>query len=233
MESSNPISFGPLWGKDHYQPIYSSLVEKAGCRQAQNLLDCLRNFPFTVLNNILNTTEFNSGWVPTVDGDFITRFTSLQLADGHFVHVPIISGANSDEATQFAPQGMNSSADIEAYMNTTSAEQWALSGDLLQQMLSTYTSSAFDYFLPSSEVLGGNITLGSPYGPYWRHMVAYFSDAVFVGPRRLTCETWAKANIPAYCYRFNTVPSGATWPTSVAHFDEVAFVFGNLNGKSL
>ena len=99
-----------------YQPRYAALVQAAGCSNATDSLTCLRELPFFVLNNILNTTEFNSGWNPTLDGDFIARYTSLQLADGDFVHVPIISGANSDEGTAFGPDGVNSTADVEAYI---------------------------------------------------------------------------------------------------------------------
>lgn len=102
----------------YYQPRYAALTKAAGCGNASSTLDCLRALPLFVLNNILNTTEFNSGWNPTIDGDFIARYTSLQLAEGDFVHVPIISGANSDEGASFGPMGINSTADFEALINS-------------------------------------------------------------------------------------------------------------------
>lgn len=37
--------------------------------------------------------------------------------------------------------------------------------------------------------------------------------------------------MPSLKYRFDTVPAGATWPSSKAHSDEFAFVFGDSNGK--
>jgi acetylcholinesterase len=55
-------------------------------------------------------------------------------------------------------------------------------------------------------------------------------DEVFIAARRLTCETWAAANVSAYCYRFNAVVNGIPWPIQVTHFQEVAFVFNNLEG---
>lgn len=84
--------------------------------------------------------------------------------------------------------------------------------------------------IPSSETLGGNVTLGSPYGAYYRRNAAYSGDRVFIAARRLTCETWAAANVSAYCYRFNAIPTGIPWPIQVTHFQEVAFVFNNLQG---
>jgi acetylcholinesterase len=118
MESGNPIFEGPLNGTETYQARYDSLVSAAGCGNCSDSLQCLRKVPFFVLNNILNTTEFNSDWNPALDGDFIARLGSEQLADGSFVHVPIISGANSDEGTAFGPVGVNTVDDFIAAINS-------------------------------------------------------------------------------------------------------------------
>ncbi|KAH0354641.1 alpha/beta-hydrolase, partial [Aureobasidium melanogenum] len=228
MESGNAISYNALNGSDTYQPKYAALTKAAGCGNTTNTLDCLRALPFTVLNNILNTTAFNSGWNPALDGDFIARYGSEQLADGSFVHVPIINGANSDEGVSFSPLGINSTGDLEMYLNTTSKTQYALTPDLVQKLLAVYTSGQPDYLIPSTQELGQNVsTLGPQYGPYYRASAAYFGDEVFIANRRKTCETWAAANVSAYSYRFNAIPTGSEF---VAHFQEVAFVFNNLNG---
>lgn len=118
MESGNPIYSAALNGSDFYQPTYAALVAAAGCSNCSDSLDCLRRLPLVVLNNILNTTEFNSGWKPAPDGDFIARLGSEQLADGSFVHVPVIEGANTDEGTAFSPQGINTTADFVYYLNS-------------------------------------------------------------------------------------------------------------------
>jgi len=231
MESGNPVAYGPLNGTDYYQPRYAALIQAAGCGNATKPLDCLRKLPAFVLNNVLNTTQFNSEWNPTLDGDFIARYGSEQLADGSFVHVPIISGANSDEGVSFSPMGINSTADIEALLNTTSSVQWALPEPLVQELLSIYTNESNpDYLIPSDQTEGGNVTLGPPFGPYFRSSAAYFGDEVFIAARRLACETWSAAGIPAYCYRFNAQPAGVGFPAGVPHFQEVSFVFNNLQG---
>ena len=73
MESGNPVAYFPLNGTDYYQPRYAALVEAAGCTGVTDSLTCLRQLPLFVLNNILNTTDFNSEWNPTLDGDFVAR----------------------------------------------------------------------------------------------------------------------------------------------------------------
>ena len=55
-------------------------------------------------------------------------------------------------------------------------------------------------------------------------------DAVFIANRRLQCQTWAAGGTPAYCYRFNTRPNGASLVSGATHYDEIAFVFDNTYG---
>ncbi|KAL1305900.1 hypothetical protein AAFC00_004044 [Neodothiora populina] len=227
MESGSSISSGGLRGSDFYQPRYDSLVKTTGCSNDSDSLDCLRKVPFTVLNNALNTTEFNSGWKPTIDGDIIAKHTSIQIADGEFVHVPIIIGANTDEGTAFAPKGVNTSAELRSTMELTTAGNYP---ELIDELMDIYTRDDPEYSIPSSESLGGNVTLLDPYGAYYRHAAAYYGDYVFIASRRRTCQTWAAADLRAYCYRFNVIPSGSDWPYQATHFTEVAFVFNNVDG---
>lgn len=117
MESGNPVFYGTLNGTGLYQPRYEALTVAAGCNNCSDSLQCLRELPLFVLNNILNTTTFASGWNPTLDGDFIARLGSEQIADGAFVHVPIISGANSDEGTAFSPVGIDTVDDFVSNVN--------------------------------------------------------------------------------------------------------------------
>jgi acetylcholinesterase len=97
MESGNPIYYAAMNGSEWYQPLYDAISSQAGCCNSSDSLKCLRSVPFQTLNGIINGTKTVDGTTltnfgPTIDGDFIQRFTSLQLADGAFVKVPIISG---------------------------------------------------------------------------------------------------------------------------------------------
>ena len=114
MESGNPVFYSTLNGTQWYQPLYNYLTDATGCGNATDTLQCLRGLPYTQLNAVINATAkpLTNSWNPTVDGDFIQKFTSLQLAEGAFVRVPIISGANTDEGTAFSPQGINTTTDF-------------------------------------------------------------------------------------------------------------------------
>ncbi|KAF2726003.1 carboxylesterase family protein-like protein [Polychaeton citri CBS 116435] len=229
MESGNPIHYTAMNTSSFYQPRYEALIEATNCSTTTDTLDCLRRVPFEELNSVLNTTQFNTGWTVTVDGDMIARYGSEQLADGSFVRVPIIDGANSDEGTAFSPQNINSEADFASYLNTTSRVQQALPPSLVDLLLDAYPDDCCAG-IPSLETLGGVCHLPDPYGYSYRRAAAYFGDEVFIANRRQVCETWAAAGLTAYCYRFNAIPAGISWPISVTHFQEVAFVFNNLQG---
>ena len=88
MESGNPVAYTSYRTNKEYQPLYDGVVEAAGCHEAVDNLECLRQVPYAKLNNILNTTHANR-WQPIVDGDFIARWGSVQLAEGAFVKVPV------------------------------------------------------------------------------------------------------------------------------------------------
>lgn len=105
MDSGNPIFFGNM--KQDFAPVYQNFSDQAGCGDATDSLQCLRELRFEELNAALNTSEFSGAWSPQIDGDIIARYSSDQLADEAFVHIPIIDGANADEGTSFAPEGLN------------------------------------------------------------------------------------------------------------------------------
>ncbi len=110
-------SGGPLFSsaESHStQPQYNNLTRLTGCGNAHSSLQCLRGLSYEKLNTAINTTSLSGAWGPRIDDDIIFSHSSQQLSAGHFVHVPIIIGTNSDEGTSFAPTGMNTTAVLKA-----------------------------------------------------------------------------------------------------------------------
>ncbi|KAF2100500.1 alpha/beta-hydrolase [Rhizodiscina lignyota] len=213
MESGNPIPYFPLNGVDYYQPLYDLLVNSTGCGNSTDTLQCLRGVPFESLNKN-----------PALDGDFVQQYPSIQLAQGRFVHVPIIDGTNSDEGHSFGPSGINTTQDFANYLESSGVPP-----SLTQELLKAYPDIPSEG-IPGSPPLGSlppNFRFGPPQGPQFRRSAAYAGDEVFIANRRLTTQTWAAAGVPAYSYRFNVVPAGLQF---VDHFQEVSSVFYNLMG---
>ena len=110
MESGNPVSSGNVHNASYFQDGYDDVVNSAGCGDAADSLECLRQVPFASLNSVLNNSAYS--WDPYLDGDLNQRYGSQQLKDGSFVKVPIIDGANSDEGTSFGPTGVYTVQDL-------------------------------------------------------------------------------------------------------------------------
>jgi triacylglycerol lipase len=63
----------------------------------------------------------------------------------------------------------------------------------------------------------------------YKRAAAFVSDNSHA-TRRYFSKTWAKAGLPNYIYYFNVRPNGVSEYLGAQHFEEVAFVFYNLNG---
>ncbi|EMD01294.1 hypothetical protein BAUCODRAFT_82446 [Baudoinia panamericana UAMH 10762] len=229
MESGNPVNYNSFLDVDTYQPLYNAMVNATGCSAAVDTLDCLRQVPFATLNGFLNTTQYANAFSrPIVDGDFVARFQSIQLKEGAFVKVPIIDGANTDEGTAFGQTGINNTADFitRATSNTSQAYLPAALGPTIANL---YPNEC-DYWDPPPSELSCDFTYPASYGAQYRRSAAYFGDVVMVANRRGACQAWTRNGVPAYCYRFNTRPAGLPVTAGVTHFQEVAFVFDNING---
>lgn len=226
MESGNPVAYSSYRDDITYQPLYDGLVANASCQNATDTLDCLRHVPFETLNDLLNTT-YSTDWQPIVDGDFIQRFGSQQLAEGNFVKVPIIDGANTDEGTAFGPSGINSTQDFIDHIVSNASNAY-IGDQFVPSLLDAYPDVCSDYIPPQEEV-PCNVTIPGE-GEEYRRSAAYFGDVVMIANRRGACQAWAANGLEAYCYRFNTIPNGIPWNVGVTHFQEVAFVFDNVNG---
>lgn len=227
MQSGNPIAYGPLLDQSSNAPMYNELTRRTGCANQTSPLECLRTLPTAQLNTAINTTStvINvTGFGPILDGDFIARRTSLQLADGDFVHVPIIDGANSDEGSAFSPSPVNTTEDFLRFL--LAPGRGNLTEAFARKILAAYPDD------PKVNVIAnlGDQRTGFPVGAQFRRSASYFGDQVFIAPRRKTCETWASNGVPAYCYRFNAIPAGIPPFIGVTHFQEVSFVFYNIAG---
>ncbi|KZT75141.1 alpha/beta-hydrolase [Daedalea quercina L-15889] len=225
MESGNSVQPNAQFTADYFDAQSQAIVDSVNCTAAFDVLGCLRDVPFDTLNTAINTTNA-TGWVPTLDGDFIAKFPSQQLDSGNYVHVPIISGANSDEGTAFGPQGINTTEQFLAYLEAGGTRFAPLAPALADLILNAYPDNPCEG-IPADL---GCTRLNNSYGLEYRRTSAYAGDAVFIGPRRFQCQTWTAGGTPAYCFRFNTRPNGVPIELGVTHFQEVAFVFDNTNG---
>lgn len=218
MESGGPVA---LYEESSSDDLYNSLLEQTGCDTASSALSCLRELPYAALNAAINTTALSGAWWPKIDGDFVARHSSAQLADGAFVKVPIIVGATTDEGTSFAPKGINTTAEFRADLESS------LDADFVTKLLEAYPENSNENILPNQAL---DWVPPAAYGAQFRRVATYYGDKYMIAPRRLTAQVWTKHDLPTWSYRFNAIPAWATYVDGATHFVDVAFAMLNLDG---
>jgi acetylcholinesterase len=222
LESGSPVT--KFLDADAWQPYFDSLVAKTGCAEAADHLTCLRELPAQTLNDVFNaTTPLNvttPGFSAVIDGEFMTAQATELLREGKFAHVPLLLGNNFDEGTAYGKKGLNTSDQFEAYLTGLD-----LSDGTADEIASLYPDDP-EVGIPASLI--GRPDASSEYGLQWKRAAAFAGDWQQHAGRRLLAESYADADIPVYSYRWNVYVNGIGPILGATHFQEVAFVFYNL-----
>ena len=218
-ESGSPILLGPRYNLSVGQATFDSISDTVGCSNSSDTLGCLRSTNYETLNAAINVTMAYD-FYPYVDGDMIQGSTYEQMLNGSFVRVPYLIGANSDEGTAFGMRGINNDSDFRMYLASTGADEQSIA--ILEAVYPNIPSVGIPETVTEP--------LNSTYGSQYKRSCAIGGDFAFHASRRLTNQQYARYNTTSYAYRFNTIPYPLDNIIGVTHFQEVAFVFNNING---
>ncbi|KAJ5412022.1 uncharacterized protein N7487_006381 [Penicillium crustosum] len=216
MDSGNAVG-PPYNGTEWHQPMYNRIVERAGCTNSTNTLQCLRELPYTTL---YNTANEGLEWFATVDGSFIAQYPQISYRQGKLARVPILIGTNTDEGTSFGTTGTNT--DEDCINQLTSSKRWVLDRSQATQLLSYY---------PNIPAIGcpygwGNTTWPS-LGLMYKRYASMAGDVTMVAPRRLLAQRMASWRDNVYSYRWDVAALNSSTTIGVQHFAEIPFVFAN------
>jgi carboxylesterase type B len=218
-ESGSPILLGPAYNLSMGQAIFDNISSTVGCTNSTDALTCLRSTDYETLNSAINITNAYR-FYPYADGDMIQGSVYEQMLNGSFVKVPYLIGSTSDEGTAFGMRGINNDSDFRMYMASTGADEQSIA--ILE---ATY---------PNIPAIGIPETVTEPlnttYGIQYKRSAAFGGDFAFTASRRLTNQQYNRYNTTSYAYRFNAIPYPLDNIVAVTHFQEVAFVFNNING---
>ncbi|MCJ1312992.1 hypothetical protein MMC25_006668 [Agyrium rufum] len=219
MESGGPIgtSLQPL---AYYSSPVENLTRTVGCYTSKDQLACLRSLS----SEDYFKAQTSTTWNPIVDGDFLTAYPSTLMANGTFIHIPLLIGANSDEGISFGVKGLNDSTAI--FNNLLIYRSYAISPPTARTLLDLYPNDPANeppYYIKDNTTFPKN-------GLQWRRDCAIAGDIVIIGQRRKTCEEYVKGGETVYSYRFDTPLWNASVTDGVKHFVNVVFSFQNISG---
>ena len=228
QESGGAPLGGPIPNVTTSQPAYDAIVNATNCTSASDTLACLRTVPSSVLSNIFNAsiTEATS-FSPIIDNDFLTGSPTLQLRNGQFVRAPLLTGTNFDEGGSFGQTGINTTAQFLSYILSSTPN------------MDNATAVTLAALYPDIPEIGIPATLhGRPppsevgaYGYQWKRSAAYTGDVIMHAQRRLSNQIWAQYNLSSWSYHWNVLVNGVSPLRGAMHFQEVAFVFHNIQGQ--
>ncbi|KAJ5622170.1 Triacylglycerol lipase (LipA) [Penicillium herquei] len=216
MDSGNAVG-PPYNGTEWHQPMYDGIVERAGCSNATNTLECLRNLSYEEFNDV---AYHGLEWFATIDNIFLSEYPQISYREGRLAKVPLLLGTNTDEGTSFGTTGVNT--DEEAIAQLISSKRWVLSTDEATRILSLY---------PNISAIGcpygwGNVTwpaLGYEYKRY----ESIAGDLCMVAPRRMLAHTMAGFDQAIFSYRWDVAAFNDSTLIGVQHFADIPFVFAN------
>ncbi|KAF5003892.1 hypothetical protein FDECE_9597 [Fusarium decemcellulare] len=223
LQSGSPVA--KFANATTWQPYFDALVQKTSCSSAADKLSCLRELPWQTLNAIFNGTNALSVTAPTlsavIDGDFMTDQGSNLLRAGKFAHVPVLLGNNFDEGTGYAKQGISTDEQFQAYLKTFNFD-----ADQVADLSLLYPDDPA-VGIPASWTGRPD---ASTFGLQWKRVAAFAGDYQQHSGRRLVAESYAAANLAVYSYHWNVYVNGLGPIYGATHFQEVAFVFNNIQG---
>ncbi|KAL4787594.1 Alpha/Beta hydrolase protein [Aspergillus varians] len=216
MDSGSAVG-PPLNGTDWYQPMYNRIVDKAGCSDSSDTLQCLREVPF---DSLYAVAYEGLEWFAVVDGAFIKEYPQISITQGRFAKVPILLGSNTDEGVSFGTTGVGTNEDCIAQL--ISSKRWVLTTDQATELIKYY---------PDDPIVGcpygwGNITWPK-LGLMYKRYSSMAGDITMVAPRRLLAQEMAIYDQPVYSYRWDVPALNETSTIGVRHFAEIPFVFAN------
>ncbi|KAI6819547.1 carboxylesterase [Hortaea werneckii] len=229
LESGGPVgaSLNPI---PFYTSAFENLTRTVGCYDGGSgqyatahteALACLRNLTSEQLFN----SNYTVVWNPIVDGTFLTAYPSQLAAAGHFIRVPLLTGANTDEGISFSAHGLDNSTAI--FNNLLYWRNYELSPPSIRTLLDLYPP------IPAQGVPYGNPSNATypSLGAQWRRDAAIGGDLVMIAQRRKTAREFVAGGVDnVFSYRFDTPLWNDTPPIGATHFDNVVFSFQNISG---
>ncbi|KEY64161.1 hypothetical protein S7711_03454 [Stachybotrys chartarum IBT 7711] len=223
LQSGSPVA--RFTHASDWQPYFDALVDRTGCSGAEDRLDCLRGLPWRTLSDIFNRTTpvdvISPLLTAVIDDDFITDQPVSLIEQGKFAHVPLLTGNNFDEGTAYGSRGINTDEEFRAWLlnqNMTSEQIFSL-----EALYPDDPAAGIPAFYP-----------GRPdqatYGLQFKRAAAFGGDYQQHAGRRLLAEAYSAANLPVYSYLWNVHVNGIDTALGATHFQEVAFVFNNVEG---
>ncbi|BFZ58806.1 hypothetical protein PYCC9005_005871 [Savitreella phatthalungensis] len=215
------------------QRIFDDVARAAGCANANDTVECLRQVPTDVFTAAMNTQPGVYGqqslalsYCPRADGNVLLEDPIAQLTNGPIAAVPLLVTDCEDEGTLFSltQKGLNSTSDVVDYFSTNFYPE--LSMDQVQRLVDLWPDDPYQ----GSPFRTG--PLNNELYPQFKRVAAMLGDLIFTLVRRRTIDLFTARfpKIPVWSALFSNqygVPLLGT-----AHGSDSFSAFGAVPGNT-
>jgi carboxylesterase type B len=226
LESGGPTG-AQVQNLAYYTSPVENLTRTVGCWNATDQLACLRELS----QEELFAAQPSQVWNPLIDGDFLTAYPSQLIPSGNSVKVPLLTGANTDEGSNFRPTIPTPDTTKDLEHAFAFWRMYSLSPPTVRRLLELYPDNPC--VAPPHAVTNCSRFESLDRGSQWRRGADIGGDLVIISGRRKMCELYASplgGSQPVYSYRFDQRLWNRTDVEGIQHFDNVAFSFQNISG---
>ncbi|RDW90409.1 uncharacterized protein DSM5745_02184 [Aspergillus mulundensis] len=211
-----------------FQETFDNLVTETPCKLFANAtaaeqLDCIRQLP---IETFLDSVGSSTG--QSIDGSFTQTSLQFALPAGKYVKVPTIVGTNTDEGTNSAPTGINTTEQLKGPLAEGFHRPKTLPNSTVSTLLDLYPDDArhgCPYNTGTTPLTSGKLD---------KKACSIFGDIVQIAPARMIAQWLTKnnnGNSPVYRYRFSHLPhdtTAANISRGIGTGIEQRYVFSNL-----
>ncbi|ORY76325.1 cholinesterase [Protomyces lactucae-debilis] len=191
MDSGSVIPADPIDGSKA-QDIYNRVVNAAGCADASDTLQCLREVPYDAFlhaaSSVPSIFDYSSvalSFLPRPDGKVLPDSPDKLLQQGQYAKVPLIIGDQEDEGTLFSlmQQNLTTTEELSDYLQKyffINARR-----ETIDALVATY---------PDDPTAGSPFRTGyfNNFYPQFKRLAALLGDIVFTLTRRVFLENYSK-----------------------------------------
>ena len=220
MNSGSVTPTSPVDGPKG-QAIYDHVVSKAGCADASDTLQCLRDLDYKTFldasNSVPGILSYNSvalSYLPRADGKVLPDSPDVLASEGKYHAVPMIIGDQEDEGTLFAlfQPNITTTADVVDYLHT-----------LFFQSATKEQLTTFVDLYPTDPRAGSpfRTDIFNELYPGYKRLAAILGDLVFTLTRRVFLQITHTVN-----------PSVPSW-SYLSSYDAGTPILGTLHGSDI
>ncbi|XP_038073378.1 cholinesterase 1-like [Patiria miniata] len=202
------------------------------CLKRKSMVNIMKAASWVLRFRLVNLEKANEiPFVPTIDGEFLTKDPAELLRLGDFKNSDVLLGTERDDGTLISMMAVLSDSLRHLHLPP---KHPVIDKEKFDELLNIYVYIEHDQEM--LDLISANYTTADQ-SNYLKPLYHTANDEGFACPTDTVVKAFAAANPNTYQYQMTHVSSfhlqNQTWPDTVQHGDELGYVFGSTFNPDL